>query len=189
MLSPARLLLKRGGTHIWERGDDPGECFIDPVYGGCQVGAPLAQTTPHLPVPRSKEKISAWQPSCLGKSRGTPLVGEAAEGRRNSCHAPPLFTAGFSQLVVRCTPPLLQRAPLPHCIDLSLSPRGGGKNPFLLQRPTAVCSSPPPATAVTSFPALPASGPSHWSQAPPFQASYLSPISSIRGDSQPSSCL
>lgn len=80
MLSPARLLLKRGGTHIWERGDDPGECFIDPVYGGCQVGAPLAQTTPLLPVPRSKEKIPAWQPSRLGKSRGTPLVGEAAEG-------------------------------------------------------------------------------------------------------------
>lgn len=80
MLSPARLLLKRGGTHIWERGDDPGECFIDPVYGGCQVGAPLAQTTPLLPVPRSKEKIPAWQPSRLGKSRGTPLIGEAAEG-------------------------------------------------------------------------------------------------------------
>lgn len=36
----------------------------------------------------------------------------------------PSSLPGFSQLVMRCTPLLLQQAPLPHCIDLSLSPRG-----------------------------------------------------------------
>lgn len=55
--------------------------------------------------PKGGEKKPAWQPSRLGKSGGTPLVGEAAEGRGNR---PPLFTAVLSHLVGRCTPPLPQ---------------------------------------------------------------------------------
>lgn len=108
--------------------------------------------------------MPAWQPSRLGKSRGTPPVGEASEGRRNRCGAPPLFTA--------VSPILSGDAPRPYCSDLPFLtaltfPLSAGEGEPLCsgwwRLPLPTCQP----TAVTSLPALPASGPALQPEAPP----------------------
>lgn len=72
MLSPARLLLKRGGTHIWERGDDPGECFIDPVcMGVVKLGLRLPRQPLFFPFQDPRKKYQPGSHPAWG-SLGEP---------------------------------------------------------------------------------------------------------------------